>query len=159
LKRVLLILSPARVSQSCVDGAVDTAAEEGASLSVVFVLDSQISDGVRSRLLDAGFLGQRPSSGVLAAIREEQERQGRSELERVAGLARDRGVHADTRLVRGEFLKCSLEAARAESADAIFVARRERPAISRLVNGSLAEELKSSAPCPVVIRDDRKREG
>ncbi|MFH1502704.1 MAG: universal stress protein [Candidatus Eisenbacteria bacterium] len=153
MKRILLILSPARVSDSCVDEALKAAAQGQAELVTVFVLDTTISADFRSRLRDSGSLGEAPSDQLVAAMREEQERQGREELARVEELAAARGVSIRTRLVVGELVGCSLEAAQQESASAIFVTRRGRPAISRLVAGSAVRELADAAPCEVLVHD------
>jgi nucleotide-binding universal stress UspA family protein len=148
-----LILAPSRISAVCVDEAIEEARRRGAELVALFVLDTAISEDVQARLQDAGFLGETPTSRFMEAMRLEQERQGRSELRSVEDLARSRGVAVRTEFVVGEFLSRSLEAAARETADAIFVTRRDRPRISRLVGGSPVNELKSSAPCAVLIHD------
>ena len=153
MKRILLILTPARVSDTCVSEAIKTAEDRSAELVAVFVLDTSISARFRSRLRDSGSLGEAPSDGIVRAMREEQERQGQEELARVKTLARDRGVEIRTRLVVGELVGCSLEAAQQEAASAIFVTRRVRPAISRLVAGSDVRELEQAAPCEVLVHD------
>lgn len=153
MKRILLILSPARVSASCIDGALRAAESGRAELVVVFVLDTSISDDFQARLRDMGFLGEVPSSQLIAAMREEQARQGREELARVEGLARGRGIGVRAEFIEGEFVTCSLAVAGRESADAIFVARRGRPALSRIVAGSAVNDLRDAASCRVLIHD------
>jgi nucleotide-binding universal stress UspA family protein len=151
LKRILLILAPSRISSTCIDEAIEEAKRRGAELTALFVLDTAISEDVQARLQDAGFLGETPSGQLIEAMRREQERQGRGELGRIEELARTRGIPITTRLVVGEFLRASLEAANQESPEAIFVARRDRSRLSRLVGGSPVNELKSTAPCAVLV--------
>ena len=146
MERILLILTPARVSDASVEEAIAAAATSGGELVAVFVLDTSISADFRARLRDSGSLGEAPSDSLVTAMREEQERQGRQELQRVEGLAADMDVQVRTRLVKGELVRCSLEEARREAASAIFVTRRERPALSRLVAGSAVQDLKDAAP-------------
>ena len=160
MKRILLILSPARLSGSCVGGALDAAEAGGAELVVVFVLDTTISDDFQARLHDMGFLGEAPSSELVEAMRREQARQGREELARVTRLAEARGLTVRSELIEGEFVTCSLAVAAREHADAIFVTRRERSALSRIVEGSAVRELKNAADCRVLIHDvDETSEG
>lgn len=153
MKRVLLILTPARVSSSCVEEALGAARSGDAELVALFVLDTTISADFRARLRDSGSLGEVPSDQLVFAMREEQERQGREELARIEELAQARGVKARSRLVVGELVSCSLEVAREESAATIFVTRRGRPALSRLVGGSAVQDLKDAAPCEVLVHD------
>lgn len=156
MKRILLLLSPSRVSSRCVDAAIGAAVKEEGELVAFYILDTSISDDVKERLQDLGFLGEKPSGQLLEEMRREQKRQGKGELARVRELAGRRGIDCRTDLVEGEFLASSLEVAKRESADAIFVTRRERPAISRLVAGSAVASLQSAAPCRVLVHDSRR---
>jgi nucleotide-binding universal stress UspA family protein len=158
LKRILLILAPSRVSTTCVGEAVEEARRRGAELVALFVLDTAISEDMQTRLQDAGFLGETPSGQLIEAMRREQERQGKRALAGIEELARGSGVEVRTRLVVGEFLRTSLEAANQESPEAIFVARRDRPRLSRLVGGSPVNELKSTAPCAVLVHHGERPE-
>ncbi len=133
--------------------------KENGELVALYIVDTSLSDDVRERLQDLGFLGERPSDQLLEEMRREQERQGKGELARIRELAGRRGVDCRTNLVEGEFLESSLEVARKESADAIFVTRRERSAISRLVAGSVVASLRNAAPCRVLVHDPRGSEG
>jgi nucleotide-binding universal stress UspA family protein len=158
LGRILLILAPSRISSTCIDEAIAESKRRGAELVALFVLDTAISEDVQTRLQDAGFLGETPSGQYIDAMRREQERQGRGELARIEALATTHGVVVRTDFVVGEFLQRSLEAARQESAEAIFVARRDRPRLSRLVGGSPINELRSTAPCAVLVHNGDQAE-
>ncbi len=151
MNRVLLILSASRVSNSCVDGALNAAGSENAELVVLFILDTVMPHDVRERMSHEGFLGEAASGRLLLSMRKELKRQGINELAQVARAAEKRGITHRTELVEGEFLTRALEAAQTEAPTVIFVAKREHAALSRLVSGSRAEELKDAAPCEVMI--------
>jgi nucleotide-binding universal stress UspA family protein len=153
VKRVLLILSSSRVSSACVEGAIRRAASDRAELVVLYVLDSLMPFEVRQQLSDEGFLGEAPSERLLRALMRERKRQGLGELTTIARQAEARGVQCRTELVDGDFLTRSLEAAQTEAPSVIFVARRDRSALSRLVSGSRVEELKEAARCEVEIHE------
>ncbi len=153
MKRVLLVLSASRVSNSCVDGALDAAGSENAELVVLFILDTVMPHDVQERMSHEGFLGEAPSGRLLLAMRRELKRQGINELAEVARAAEKRGITHRTELVEGEFLMRALEAAQTEAPAVIFVAKRERAALSRLVSGSQAKELKDAVPCDVMIHE------
>lgn len=153
MKRVLLILSATRISASCVDAAVAAAGEEGGELVAVYVLDALEEADVRERILNEGFLGEAPSGRLLRAMRREHKRQGMQELADVARKAELAGVPCRTELVEGEFVSRALDAAQIEAPSVIYVARRDRAALSRLVSGSPLEELKDAAPCEVQIHE------
>jgi nucleotide-binding universal stress UspA family protein len=153
VKRVLLVLSASRVSNSCVDGALDAAGSENAELVVLFILDTVMPRDVQERMSHEGFLGEAPSGRLLLAMRRELKRQGINELAEVARAAEKRGITHRTELVEGEFLMRALEAAQTEAPAVIFVAKRERAVLSRLVSGSQAKELKDAVPCDVMIHE------
>ncbi len=151
---MLLLLSPARVSSSCVDEALDQAAESNAELVAYFILDTTISENLRKRIHDMGFLGDAPSDEFMKAMRHEHELQGREQLERIGERAGELGIPYRSELVIGDFLTKSLAAADREHPEAIFVSRRERTVIARLVEGSAVRELEASAPCEVLVHDE-----
>ncbi len=153
MKRVLLVLSASRVSNSCVGGALDAAGSENSELVVLFILDTVMPRDVQERMSHEGFLGEAPSGRLLLAMRRELKRQGINELAEVARAAEKRGITHRTELVEGEFLMRALEAAQTEAPAVIFVAKRERAALSRLVSGSQAKELKDAVPCDVMIHE------
>ena len=118
---------------------------------VLFILDTVMPHDVRERMSHEGFLGAAPSGRLLLSMRRELKRQGINELAEVARAAEKRGITHRTELVEGEFLTRALEAAQAEAPTVILVAKREHAALSRLVSGSRAEDLKDAAPCDVMI--------
>ena len=153
MKRVLLILTASRISPALVEEALAVAEKENAELVTVFILDTIEALEVHDRVSDEGFLGGAASGRLLRELRRERKRQGMLELADVSHLAEARGVLHRSDLVEGDFLTCALEAAQREAAEVIFVAKRERPAISRLVSGSEVEELKDAVTCKVMVRE------
>jgi len=151
---MLLLLSPARVSSVCVDEALEGAATSSAELVAYFILDTTISEELKKRIHDMGFLGDAPSDDFMKAMRREHELQGREQLERIGALAAERGIRFRSEFVVGDFLTSSLAAAEREHPEAIFVSRRERTVISRLMEGSAVRELEVSAPCEVLVHDE-----
>ncbi|HYW69364.1 MAG TPA: universal stress protein [bacterium] len=153
MKRVLLILSASRVSTLCVDDALATAERECAELVALFILDTVGPRDVQERVSHEGFLGEAPSGRLLRALRRERKHQGVRELAEIAQRAEKRGIACRTDLEEGEFLTRALAAAQTEAPAVIFVAKRERAALARLMSGSRAEELKEAAPCEVTIHE------
>ena len=153
MKRTLLILAASRVSSSCVDEALAMAEKDNGELVALYIVDTAMPQDVQERMSDEGFLGEAPSGRLLRTVRRERKRQGMGELADVVRRAEKRGIAYRTDLVEGDFLTRALTAAQNEAPDVIFVARRERAALSRLMSGSLVEELKDAAPCEVMIRE------
>jgi nucleotide-binding universal stress UspA family protein len=151
LKRTLLIMSPSRVSSTCVERALASAERAGSELAVVYILDATLADDIQERIQDFGFVGEVPSARFLDSVREEHRRRGEAELSRIAVLAEARGVPLAVELVEGEFLRLSLAAAERIAPTEIFVARQDRPALSRLVIGSDVKRLERNASCDVNV--------
>lgn len=154
MERIVLILSPSRVSSMCVERALSAAAGSGGELAAFYIIDATLSEEMQERLHNLGFLGEAPSSRFMQAMRREHQRQGKKELHRIERLAHNRGVPCRTELLEGDFLTMSLEVVERESADTVFVVRRDRPKLSRIVGGSAVSDLESSAPCEVVVHEE-----
>ena len=154
MDRILLILSSTRTSRDLVAQALDEAGRTGSELVAVYIVDTGATDEIRQQVKNAGFLGKAPSADFISAVRSEHERQGRCELERIERAAGGRGIAMRARVLVGDFLTRSLEAAEEASARTIFVARSERTRFSRIVDGSPVNELRSSAPCHVIVHGE-----
>jgi len=154
VKRVLLLLSATRMSESCIDAALEAADADATELVVLYIVDSVEPHDVEERVSHEGFLGEAPSARLLRTLRRERKRQGTQELAEVARRAERMGVTYRTDLVEGEFVSRALDAAQVEAPGVIYVAKRERGPLSRLVSGSLVEELKEAAPCEVTVHEN-----
>lgn len=151
MKKVLLILSATRQSQKTIDFAITTAHREGAKLIAVFVVDDQVAGTVTSKLMDIGFLGQRPSEEFQRALLDEYVQRGRQLLDDVARQAYRSGVETEIVLVRGDFAAEGRRITEEEDADLLVVTRADRPQLARVLFGSSVDDLLNSVSCPVQI--------
>lgn len=69
---------------------------------------------------------------------------------RLAGMAPPPGVPMDTRLEVGEAAETILAVARETGCELIVLGTHGRSGVSRLLMGSVAEQVVRSAPCPVL---------
>ena len=80
---LMLVLSPTRHSPKAVDLAVSMVQSSKRPLLAVFVIDTKVADAISGRIVDIGFLGDKVSDQLEAAILKEYEARGRRELEEV----------------------------------------------------------------------------
>jgi len=64
---------------------------------------------------------------------------------------RDHGLETETRIFNGNPREAILDAAKDEHVDLIVVGARERSALSRVFEGSVASHLVAHAPCNVLV--------
>jgi nucleotide-binding universal stress UspA family protein len=123
-KRIMCAVDFSEPSRIALDGAAALAARLGAELTLVHV---------------------QPAASCGDGSAEETMERWCSDAEAVVGTP----VRA--RVVTGEAAPEILREARESGCELLIVGRRERTGLSRLVLGSVAEELVRSAPCPVLI--------
>jgi nucleotide-binding universal stress UspA family protein len=151
---VMLVLSPTRHNPRSVDLAMSLAQTSQRPLLAVFVIDTRVTDAISERIVDVGFLGDKVSSQLEAAILEEYEDRGRRDLEDVRGRAEKMGIECEILIRRGDFLEECLRVAKERNAQDIIVSRAERSNVSRKIFGSAVNELLERAPCPVMVVSD-----
>lgn len=151
---LMLILSPTRHNPKAVDLAISLVKDSGRRLLAVFVLDTKVTDVISDRIVDVGFLGDKVSSQLQAAILREYEDRGRRELEEVKQRAEQEGIQCKTLIGKGGFVEQCLRIAREEKVEDMVVSRAERSNISRKIFGSAVNELLEKAPCPVMVVSD-----
>ncbi len=77
-----------------------------------------------------------------------------AQLENQANELRKSGLTVESRVEQGYAAAVVLDAARATKASLIVVGSHGRKAVARLILGSCAERIVSSAPCPVLVARD-----
>jgi len=74
----------------------------------------------------------------------------RRSIEELAGTVRATGIHVETITCEGEPPECISDYARSLKVDAIAMGTHGRSGFDRVVLGSTAERVVTSAPCPVL---------
>ena len=151
---LMLILSPTRHLPKSVDLAISLVKDSKRPLLAVFVLDTKVADVISNRIVDVGFLGDKVSSQLKAAILKDYEDRGRRELEEVKQRAEDLGLQCETLIRKGDFVEQCLRIAKDKKVEDMVVSRAERSNISRKLFGSAVNELLERAPCPVMVVGD-----
>ena len=151
---LMLILSPTRHLPKSVDLAISMVKDSKRPLLAVFVLDTKVTDVISNRIVDVGFLGDKVSSQLKAAILKDYEDRGKRELEEVKKRAEDAGIRCETLIRTGDFVEQCLRIAREKKVEDMVVSRAERSNISRKLFGSAVNELLDRSPCPVMVVSD-----
>jgi nucleotide-binding universal stress UspA family protein len=150
----MLVLSPTRHNPKAVDLAISLVKDSKRPLLAVFILDTKVTDVISNRIVDVGFLGDKVSSQLQAAILRDYEDRGRRELEEVMQRASELGVKCETLIREGDFVEQCLKIATERKVEDMVVSRAERSNISRKLFGSAVNELLEKAPCPVMVVSD-----
>ena len=108
---LMLILSPTRHNPKAVDLAISLVKDSGRPLLAVFVLDTKVTDVISNRIVDVGFLGDKVSSQLQAAILRDYEDRGRKELDEVKQRAEQEGIQCKTLIGKGDFVEQCLRIA------------------------------------------------
>lgn len=154
MKSILLLLSAARTSEKAVEFAVEQAKKERAELTVIYVIDTSLTDEVFDRFTDIGFIGDKPSTELTEAIMKEFRQRGYEELGKVQMRAMEEGVGYNPMTVQGDFFRCSMDVIGQRKADMVVAVKRRKSALARYFSKSPVDELKESAPCEVVVFEE-----
>jgi nucleotide-binding universal stress UspA family protein len=154
MKNIILILSVSRTSDKALEFAIEKAKEEGAELTVLYILDTELTDEVFDRFTDIGFMGDKPSTQLTEAIIKEYRQRGYEELGKVQIRVMEDGLEFNPMMVHGNFLKCALDVIKKQKADMVVAVRRRESALKRYFSQSVVDDLKENAPCEVIIFEE-----
>jgi nucleotide-binding universal stress UspA family protein len=136
IERVLLATDLTVASEAATDRAIEIAAQLGASLVIVSVIDPG-----QLRLPGGGF-----------RLRMDEERALRESAARACAVrAQKLGVATSTLIWQGDPADSIIEAAAAEDADLVVVGSRGRAKVGRLLLGSVSDEVVRTAGRPVLV--------
>lgn len=154
MKNILLVLTTTCQVDKSIELAVEKAKTEKANLTVLFIIDSSISEGVVNKLSDFGFLGDRPSSDLTHAILKEYRDQGNKKLDEIKWLADCIGIPCQTFVEEGDYTELCLKKIARFNIDYAIISRCKRSVISSLLFGSAMDRMVAKAGCKVEIIDE-----
>ncbi len=134
--------------------AIEKAKEEGATLTALFILDSEIPASIFDKLTDIGFAGEKPSQQLQDSILIEYRDMGQRKLEEIAGMVKESGVTFEALLKEGDFATECIDVIREKKSDLVIVTRKNRSSLSRFIFGSPLEQIKREIDTELIIVDE-----
>lgn len=154
MKNILLVLSTTRQSPKTIELALDKAKSEGATLTGLFILDSNIPESIFDKLTDIGFTGGKPSQQLHSSILLEYRQRGMKKLEETRDIASKSGVPFEGLIREGDFAAQCLEVIHTSKSDLVILTRKRRSSLSRFIFGSCVEDIKKESGCELLIVDE-----
>lgn len=151
MKKVMLVLSISGTPQEVIDYAVARAMKEGAGLVALYILETGLADSVFDNFSDVGFIGDRPSTELSEAVMKEYRQRGYEELGRVQIRAMEEAVPFEPLMEQGDYVAKALDVIRERDIGLAVVLRRQKKRFMKYLSSSVADDVKSQAPCEVVI--------
>jgi len=142
-KHILLATDGSKASDEAVRLAVDLAAEQGARLTAVYVIDPYPYAGV----------GEASAQGFQAYMSAAYEYAGQADA-RVSELCQRAGRTVDKQFMRLEgvsAVESIVQAVKDQGADLVVVGSHGRTGVARLMLGSTAAKLVAQSPVPVLV--------
>ncbi|MFB6072747.1 MAG: universal stress protein [Halobacterium sp.] len=136
-ERILVPTDGSDATREAVEHAIDLAAEHGADVHALYVVNS------------ASFAGL-PMDSSWESVSSMLSEEGAAALDEVEGLADDRGVPFERALVDGNPSREIVRYAEDEGCDLIVMGTHGRGGIDRLLLGSVAEKVVRSSTVPVL---------
>lgn len=155
MKTILLALSTTRQSPKTIDYALNRAQEDKARLVILFIVDPDLPHLILDKMMDVGFMGDKPSLELHESILKEYRERGRKITEEISQRASSLGLEYSTIMAEGEFVEECLKLIKKELPEETILTRAERSNLSRFLFGSAVNRLKKKSPCPVKIVDEK----
>jgi nucleotide-binding universal stress UspA family protein len=154
MSTVLLLLPPDRQVTRAIATALDVAAERGAKLIAVVVIDDDASLRLATRMIDVGLLAEKLTDQVSEAMEREHRIRGDALLTEVADQARTRGIACERRLEHGDMDEVCRLLVEATGASAAVLVAEKRSWLARMLTGG--EPLRPAAlgGCELIIVDE-----
>ncbi|MFB6071077.1 MAG: universal stress protein [Halanaeroarchaeum sp.] len=136
-ERILVPTDGSEATERAVREAVDLAAEHGATIHALYVLNTASFASI-------------PTESSVEGISEMLEREGETALESVSAVAAERDVPVEPVTLDGSPAREIVRYAEREDCDLIVMGTHGRGGIDRLLLGSVAERVVRSASVPVL---------
>jgi nucleotide-binding universal stress UspA family protein len=145
-RRILLAVSTSRYSQHLVAQAISEALrirETGDEVvfDVLSIIETEELARISAKVGDSGFLGLDPQAEILRTLGDEHNRMALRRVEEIKQAATEAGFSVEEHRVEGKFVDHVLAFAQKLKSDVILITRADRPFISRILFGSVADKV------------------
>jgi len=154
VKTILLTLSTTRQSPKTIDFALKKAQEEKARLIILFIVDPDLPHLVLDKMLDVGFMGDKPSMKLYRSILKEYTERGKKITEEISRAAASLRIDWSIHMAEGEFTEECLKVIEDKNPEMTILTRTERSRLSRFLHGSAVNRLKRKTKCPIIIVEE-----
>jgi nucleotide-binding universal stress UspA family protein len=154
MKQILLALSTTRQSPKTIDYALKQAQKEKADLAILFIVDPDLPHLILDKMMDVGFMGDKPSMELYRSILEEYRERGKKIIEEISQKADNLGVKCSITMVEGEFVVECLKVIKEKNPEITILTRAERSSLSRFLFGSAVNRLKQKSKCPIKVVEE-----
>jgi len=151
---VLLILSTSRTSQDAIEYTVNLAKKEKKKLVVLYIVETELANEVFDKFTDIGFIGDKPSTQLTAAIMKEYRQRGYEEIGKVQIRAMEENVDFDAVTTQGDFVEKALEVIERYKVDVAVAIKRKRSVFLKYFSKSMVDELAKKAPCTIEVFEE-----
>ncbi|MCG1003674.1 MULTISPECIES: universal stress protein [Halobacterium] len=136
-ERILVPTDGSEETREAVEHAIDLAAEHGATIHALYVVNSASFSGL-------------PMESSWESVASMMNEEGAAALDDVESLAAERGVRVERSLVDGNPSREIVRYAEDEDCDLVVMGTHGRGGIDRLLLGSVAEKVVRSSSVPVL---------
>lgn len=140
-KKILVPIDDSEPSKNTIEHAVDLAKATGGEITLLHVID-------------VGSLYE-TKNGKIVSMKDVKNK-GNKLLRSAKEFVKEQGVPARTRLKRGDAWYQIVEEAEKKGYDAIVIGAHGKDMVKRILWGSVSENVKKHASCPVVIINKSK---
>jgi nucleotide-binding universal stress UspA family protein len=154
MKQILLALSTTRQSPKTIDYALKQAQKEKADLAILFIVDPDLPHLILDKMMDVGFMGDKPSMELYQSILEEYRERGKKIIEEISRKADELGIKCSTIVAEGEFVEECLIVIKEKNPEMTILTRAERSSLSRFLFGSAVNRLKHKSQCPIRVVEE-----
>ena len=154
MKTILLALSTTRHSPKTIEYALKQARKESARLAILFIVDPDLPKLILDKMMDVGFMGDKPSFELQKSILKEYKERGKKITKQISEKPKTLGLEWLTIIAEGEFTKECMKVIEKEKPEKIILTRAQRSRLSRFLFGSEVNKLKQKSPSPIKIVEE-----
>lgn len=137
MTKILVVASTSRHSERVIDEAFLQARDDPkAEITLLYVLETNEIDKIRSQMESSGFLGEKPTEEVIHALKEERKSRRKKYIQSFEKMADMAKVPSRAIEVSGNYSEKVIEHVEKEAYDFIFMVKSKQSFLSRLIHGS-----------------------
>jgi nucleotide-binding universal stress UspA family protein len=151
MKTYLLVINGEHDSENLIARAIEDCLADDVFLHVLFTAEPAQETGLTKQLTEQSFLGVGQSKEVAEQVKRTSLRDATYRLDEIEDMATSKGVKCETDIVEGVFADEAIQSAQQHGAERLYVGRRARGTLHKLLFDSDTVQIAEGTPCEVIV--------
>ena len=151
MNNILLVLSPNRLSQNCINRAVSLAQADDLTLNILYIITPDEEDFVIKKVHELGFMGNGPAEELKETLQKNELLRAEDVLKEMDIELKVHHIQYNQQIITGDFYEEVKKFCRQLNPQKLLLTRARWNWLAKKWHGSVVDRFQKELNCPIEV--------